>query len=116
MNDNLWIKTKDGEAKKLKEYKEKNCFFQGEVVRWSKDVYFAVKTKNNATWYIATNVANPEVAALYEDRFKIEKLFQDLKSSGFDIEKTKIRKYDRVKRLLYLSGLCHALSERCERS
>ena len=46
----------------------------------------------------------------YEKRFKIEKLYQDYKSSGFNIEGNKIRKYDRFKRLLYCIALAHALS------
>ncbi len=37
---------------------------------------------------------------IYEKRFKIEKLFQDNKSSGFNIEANKIKKYDRFKRML----------------
>jgi transposase len=109
MNDNLWLKTKEGKVQKLQEYQGENSFFRAKIVRWKKEVNFAVKTKNNTTWYIATNVENPEVSGMYEDRFKIEKLFQDLKSSGFDIEKSKIRKYDRVKRIFYLSSLCHVL-------
>ena len=54
-----------------------------------------------------TNVKNDNPGEIYQKRFKIEKYFQDQKSSGFDIEKTKIRKYDRFKRLFYLIGLSH---------
>ena len=46
---------------------------------------------------------------IYEDRFKIEKNYQDCKSSGYDIESNKVRKYDRFKRLLYCVLLSHAL-------
>jgi len=38
---------------------------------------------------------------LYGSRFRIEKMFQDQKSSGFDYEKSKIEKYMRFKRLLF---------------
>jgi Transposase DDE domain len=44
----------------------------------------------------------------YSKRFGIEKLFQDLKSSGFDLEQTKIRKYMRFKRLFFLCCLAYS--------
>jgi transposase len=63
-----------------------------------------------STWYLLTNLEKPEsIALMYESRFKIEKLFQDLKSAGYNIENTKIRKYDMVKRLIYLTCISHAL-------
>ena len=37
----------------------------------------------------------------YEKRVSIKKCFQDQKSSGFNIEKSKIRKYARFKRLYF---------------
>ncbi|WP_341808143.1 hypothetical protein [Wolbachia endosymbiont (group E) of Neria commutata] len=66
---------------------------------------FFVKTEEKSTWSLLTNVKNGNPGEIYKKRFKIEKYFQDQKSSGFDIEKTKIRKYERFKRLLYLVGL-----------
>ncbi len=47
------------------------------------------------------------IQSIYEKRFGIEKCFQDEKSSGFNIEKTKIRKYERFKRMFF----CVALSQ-----
>jgi transposase len=85
----------------LKDFACKNIRFEAEVI-------FEVKKENNSTWYLATNLGNQGVAEMYESRFKIEKLFQDLKSSGYNIENTKIRKYDRIKRMLYLSCLSYA--------
>jgi len=35
---------------------------------------------------------------MYKKRFKIEKTFQELTSSGFDIENLKIKKSDRFKK------------------
>ena len=46
---------------------------------------------------------------IYKDRFKIEKCFQDLKSSGFNIEKSKIRKYANYKKLLAIIMVAHVL-------
>ena len=37
----------------------------------------------------------------YKKRFQCEKMFQDAKSSGFDIEKLKIKKSARFKKLLF---------------
>lgn len=67
-------------------------------------------TKNASTWYLSSNInVLNEISAsyTYEKRFKIEKFFQDMKSSGFNIENSKIRKYARFKRMLYLSMLAY---------
>jgi hypothetical protein len=42
-----------------------------------------------------------EVLREYKNRFQCEKMFQGEKSSGFEIEKSKIQKYSRFKRLLF---------------
>jgi transposase len=70
---------------------------------------FEVKTENNKTWYLVTSLENQGVALMYKSRFKIEKLFQDLKSVGYNIENTKIRKYDRINRMLCLVVISHVL-------
>jgi hypothetical protein len=56
-------------------------------------------------WRIATNLGADAAEAIinqYAERFHIENMFQDEKSSGFAIEKLKIKKYDRFKRMYYL--------------
>jgi hypothetical protein len=80
-----------------------------EVVSWEKVVTIVVKTANQNTWFLITNRNHFGIADSYSKRFKIEKLFQDPKSSALDIEKTKIRNYKRVKRLVYLSAVCQSL-------
>ena len=37
----------------------------------------------------------------YKERFKIEKCFFEQKSNGFNVEKSKVRKYERMGRLLF---------------
>ena len=64
-------------------------------------------TSNNSTWFLVKSSAELNGKEIYEKRFKIEKLFQDSKSSGFNIEANKIKKYDRFKRLLYCCHLSH---------
>lgn len=55
-------------------------------------------------WYLLTSLKEAsflELVKEYSRRFHIEKMFQDEKSSGFDIEKSRLEKYDRYKRLLF---------------
>ena len=69
-------------------------------------------THGGKTWYLVSNIkdmSKDEYIHHYRNRFKIEKCFQDLKSSGFDIESSKIRKYDRYKRLLAICVVAHTL-------
>ncbi len=78
------------------------------ICAWEKAVRVVVKRKNKSLWWVATdlNKLPPEkIAAIYSERFQIEKCFQDQKSAGFDIESSKIRKYDRFKRLLFCVSL-----------
>ena len=54
-------------------------------------------------------LSDKKAQSIYEKRFKIEKCFQDLKSSGFDMEKSKIRKYSNYKKLLAICMVSHSL-------
>jgi len=63
-------------------------------------------------WFLLTSIEEAdfnEVVNLYTDHFKIEKMFQDLKSSGFCIENSKILKYSHFKRILFISVISQAL-------
>jgi transposase len=100
---------KDGTRVNLKDFSGQNARFKAKVIAWEEELEFEVKTANGNTWYLVTNLEDREITEKYEFRFKIEKLFQDLKSSGYSIEDTRIRKYDRAKRLLYIACLSHAL-------
>lgn len=79
---------------------------------WGRDIRVHRHTLNGKTWYIVSDIKGLnhfEIAEIYGGRFKIEKCFQDLKSSGFDIECSKIRKYDRYKRLLAMCVVAHTI-------
>jgi hypothetical protein len=70
------------------------------------------KELNNNEWYIVTSLIKNEYKEIihwYEKRFNIEKMFQDEKSSGFDFEISKIKKYSRFKRLLFCIFFSQAL-------
>lgn len=82
------------------------------VKRWSRNLRIFMNRKNSKSWYIASNIKDIDHEsgiAIYKDRFKIEKCFQDLKSSGFDIENSKIKKYDRFKRLVAMCMVAHVI-------
>ncbi len=86
-----------------------NCHIKS----WQKNFIIVRHSKEDKTWYLLTNIsveASAQAAIIYAKRFKIEKLFQNLKSSGFDIEKSKIKKYDRFKRIVFLSCFAHSIT------
>lgn len=82
------------------------------MISWKKDIRVFVSEKDGQTWYLITNIPDINLAQavdMYKKRFKIEKTFQDLKGSGFDIENLKIKKYDRFKRMTFCSIVAYSL-------
>ncbi len=80
---------------------------------WRKYYTIIRHSKDDKTWYIVTNLSDNnilEAHEIYKKRFRIEKLFQNLKSSGFDMENSKIKKYDRFKRILFLSCFAYSIT------
>jgi transposase len=78
-----------------------NCYFNN----WKKTYNVIKSTRENESWYIVTNANKDrgiELKDAYKNRFSIERVFLNLKSAGFEIEKSKIKKYDRFKRMLVL--------------
>lgn len=111
MTSNFNIKTKDAKEININNLNSKNiknleCFIKS----WKENAIFDINTNKDLTWFLLKSNPKLDAVAIYEKRFKIEKFFQDTKSNGFDIEKTKVKKYDRFKRLLYLTGLAHAIA------
>jgi transposase len=83
-----------------------------EITTWKKEVKLYKTSNHKGSWYILSNIPDlkyKKAIEEYKNRFKIEKLFQDLKSAGFDIEKSKIWKYSNYKRLLAMTMVAHAL-------
>jgi hypothetical protein len=86
----------------LKDFSGQNKSFTAHVCAWEREANFEVKTQKNSTWFIFSSLPlDKSFSTIYQKRFGIEKCFQDQKSSGFNIEKTKIQKYDRFKRLYF---------------
>jgi hypothetical protein len=82
------------------------------IKSWKKNCIIIRHSKDGKVWYMTTNMSYNnalEAADMYAKRFRIEKLFKNLKSGGFDIERSRIRKYDRFKRLLFLSCFAYSL-------
>jgi hypothetical protein len=102
----------NGKTMKLHDVKHSTILRNVFVPAWNRTVTIIVRRKGEAIWYLYSdmnNIDRNEIVREYARRFKIEKLFQDGKSSGFNIEKTKIRKYDKLKRLLFCMCTAQAL-------
>jgi len=97
---------------KIKDINRSMSFSDLEIKSWKKKYHFFSKKKGNEIWYLISNIKDINrniVIREYERRFKIEKCFFDQKSNGFNIEKTKIKKYANVGRLMFAMCLSQAL-------
>lgn len=86
--------------------------YTARFISWEKDMVFHHTSNAKGSWYLLSNIKgidHNQAESIYQDRFKIEKCFQDLKSSGFDMEKSKIRKYSNYKKLLAMAMVAHVL-------
>lgn len=107
MNNSLGLVVNNNRCN-LEDYAGSNFDISAHVRPWKELHRFVGCVKDQESWIIITNLTHPQetIINLYKQRFGIEKCFQDQKSSGFNIEASKIRKYDRLKRLLF--GVCVA--------
>ena len=108
LREDLRIKTHE-KVENLEDYKGKNTAFDAQFVSWEEEYHFEIKTENGSTWFLLRPLGSKNGAQKHEQRFSIEKCFQYQKSSGFDMEKSKIRKYDRFKRLYFSMCLSQLL-------
>jgi hypothetical protein len=108
---NMKIST-DDVTKIMNAYYTKDGTYELDIVSWKKKIIVHKASNKKGEWFLLSNIKgidHKKAASIYQDRFKIEKCFQDLKSSGFNIEKSKIKKYARYKRLLAMVSIAHAL-------
>lgn len=111
LEPNMTIKT-DEKQGIVEEILTEDGVYNCHIKAWKKDYKIVRHSKDDKAWYLLTNLSinnGLDGAEAYAKRFRIEKLFQNLKSSGFDIEKSKIKKYDRFKRMLFLSCFAHSI-------
>ena len=83
-----------------------------QIPAWDTEHSIHRHSNENGEWYLVSNIkqlTHNESLHIYKNRFKIEKCFQDLKSAGFDMERSKIRKYSNYKRLLAIVMVAHSL-------
>jgi transposase len=86
--------------------------YQAMFLSWEQEIVFHHTTNEKGSWYLLSNmkgIDHKQAESIYQDRFKIEKCFQDLKSSGFNMEKSKIKKYSNYKKLLAMAMVAHVL-------
>ena len=109
INPNLIIenKMKNINIKSLdhKDIKLKNAY----VPKWKRKINLVKRVKGEAFWLLVVSPGIKRVVNKYEGRFSIEKMFKNKKSGGFNLEKLHIKKYDRFKRLLFISCLAYCL-------
>ena len=81
------------------------------VTKWKLNTRLITNRKDNKIWRLFTslNKNNNLVIEQYVKRFNIEKMFQDQKSSIFQIEQTQIKKYSKFKKLYYIVNLVQAM-------
>ena len=91
---------------------KRNGKFSVDILAWNKTVTLVRNKIKKSVWFIVTNLTlinQQEGIEGYARRFAIEKIFQNLKSSGFNLEHSKITDYARFKRLLFLCCLAYSL-------
>jgi hypothetical protein len=112
IGDNItYYENQLGDKKYVSNLKENKDLQELYITVNKKRVRLVNTNKSNNIWHIVTNIDErsfEEIVNQYGSRFKIEKMFQDEKSSGFNIENSRIKKYDRFKKLYYLITLAQS--------
>ena len=83
----------------------KNIF----VFAWKRKIRLIKKVKDEAHWLLVASDDISQPADLYQERFAIEKLFKNIKSGGFDLEKLLVNKYDRFKRMIFMACVAYSV-------
>jgi hypothetical protein len=114
LNANLKFKrTEEQVETNINELPHKNYYiYQAVIVKWSRKITLVKRVQKEDSWILATNHSEESASKIgqnYEGRFSIEKLFKNKKSGGFDLETLKIEKYDRFKRLLFISCIAYSI-------
>jgi len=113
LNDNLKYQGEPKIESNLKELPHKNCLIpHAFIVKWHREITVVKRVQEGESWILATSQpfdSSSKTGQIYEGRFSIEKMFKNKKSGGFDLEKLKIEKYDRFKRLLFISCIAYTI-------
>ena len=84
------------------------------ISSWQMNTRLITNKKKGKIWRSFTSLTeeteeNKSVIEQYIKRFNIDKMFQDQKSSLFNIEQTQIKKYSKFKKLYYIVNLVQAI-------
>jgi hypothetical protein len=97
----------------LKQWTHQNQRRTGKTVRkWKDDIFLIKRGKSHQGWILATNWLPQTLSNIGipdEGAFSIDKMFKNKKSGGFDLEKLKIEKYDRFKKILFIACIAYAI-------
>lgn len=110
------IDNEESHKQKIKDVKGNNHDYEKirlETEKFETRLIMSMKEGAKERWSIFTSLRKStfdEITKQYGDRFKIEKMFQDEKSSGFKIEQLKIKSYSRFKRLLFCIFVAQTLT------
>lgn len=86
----------------------RNCVFTEAKQVEDVNIAFLWHKKKKEHWVLVTNLETLEtVKEWYKKRFLIETLFSDLKGRGFNLQKTRIWKPERVERLLLVVAIAY---------
>lgn len=111
-NENLNINHPHSDVKNAKELPHRSVTLcDAQITSWNKRVSLVKAVSGDNSWILLSNLEERQLcdaAKIYEKRFSIEKMFQNHKSGGFEIEKIKVKFYHRFKKLLFL--MCIAYS------
>ncbi len=90
VNDNLKLILNDQECN-LKDFDKQVFDFSAKVITWKENYRFIGCKKGKDHWTLMTSLSDEReiIHNFYQQRFSIEKCFQDQKSSCFNLEKTK---------------------------
>jgi hypothetical protein len=112
LNENLKFKNHEVEQN-INLLPHKNCHIpHAFVIKWNREISLVKRVLGHDSWVLATSQpfdSSAKTGHIYQGRFSIEKMFKNKKSGGFDLEKLKIEKYDRFKRLLFISCVAYSI-------
>lgn len=94
---------------KISNLKNKHYYYQDdvEIFNLKTNLSWIFESGHDDGWAIISKTKSGKATALdYSQRWSIETMFSDFKSRGFDFQKTKIRKENRVDKTLFFIGLC----------
>jgi hypothetical protein len=103
-----------GEIKgNVKDLKDGDVLNQAFIPAFGLKMNISCSENESGRWLLATDLEDCTAAALakqYGERHPIERMFKEEKTAGFEIEKSRIKDYQRFQRLYFIVFLAQALA------